>query len=127
MALEPPTDSVAEVLVTDPDGEMLTLSTIHSAKGLEWRCVFVIWVAEGKFPSMYNVDDDSIEEERRLMYVATTRAKTLLYLTYPITIFDRSIGSVLGKPSRFIEDIPHEVLESMMLVEEAHDEDELPY
>src|SRR5262249_23210947 len=79
MALEPPTDSVGDVLAADPEEGLLTLSTIHSAKGLEWRAVFVIWAAEGKFPSDYNLhDDDEVEEERRLMYVATTRAKEQL-------------------------------------------------
>jgi ATP-dependent DNA helicase UvrD/PcrA len=120
MALEPPTDSVADVLAVDPDEGLLTLSTIHSAKGLEWHAVFVIWAAEGKFPSSYNVhDDDEIEEERRLMYVATTRAKEQLYLTYPINIFDRSLGIVIGKPSRFIEDIPAEQLRPVTLVEDV--------
>ncbi len=120
MALEPPTDSVGDVLAVEPEEGLLTLSTIHSAKGLEWHSVFVIWAADGKFPSNYNLhDDDEIEEERRLMYVATTRAKEQLYLTYPINIFDRSLGIVLGKPSRFIEDLPPAQLRPVSLVEEA--------
>ncbi len=119
MALEPPTDSVGDVLAADPDEGVLTLSTIHSAKGLEWHAVFVIWAAEGKFPADYNIHDaDELEEERRLMYVATTRAKDELYLTYPITIFDRSFGMVMGKPSRFIEDISPELLRPLTLVEQ---------
>jgi DNA helicase-2/ATP-dependent DNA helicase PcrA len=120
MALEPPTDSVGDVLAVDPDEGLLTLSTIHSAKGLEWHSVFVIWAADGKFPSSYNVhDDDEIEEERRLMYVATTRAKEQLYITYPINIFDRSLGIVMGKPSRFIEDLPPQQLRPVTLIEDA--------
>jgi len=120
MALEPPTDSVGDVLAVDPEEGLLTLSTIHSAKGLEWHSVFVIWAAEGKFPSSYNVhDDDEIEEERRLMYVATTRPKEQLYLTYPINIFDRGLGMVMGKPSRFIEDLPVEQLRPVTLVEDS--------
>ncbi|MFI5396638.1 MAG: ATP-dependent helicase [Candidatus Binatia bacterium] len=120
MALEPPSDSVADVLAVDPDEGLLTLSTIHSAKGLEWHSVFVIWAAEGKFPSEYNLhDEEEVEEERRLMYVATTRAKQQLYITYPISIYDRSIGFVMGKPSRFIENLPHELLRPVTLVEEA--------
>jgi DNA helicase-2/ATP-dependent DNA helicase PcrA len=119
MALEPPTDSVGDVLAADPEEGLLTLSTIHSAKGLEWHSVFVIWAAEGKFPSEYNVhSDEELEEERRLMYVATTRAKEQLYVAYPITIYDRGYGIVMGKPSRFIEDIPREVLRPVRLVEE---------
>ncbi len=119
MALEPPTDSVSDVLAVEPDEGLLTLSTIHSAKGLEWHSVFVIWAADGRFPSSYNVhDEQEIEEELRLMYVATTRAKEQLYLTYPMAIFDRSLGMVMGKPSRFIEDLPPELLRPVTLTEE---------
>jgi len=120
MALEPPTDSVGNVLAVDPDEGLLTLSTIHSAKGLEWHSVFVIWAADGKFPSNYNLhDDDELEEERRLMYVATTRAKEQLYISYPITIFDRGVGIVMGKPSRFIEDLPADQLRQVTLIEDS--------
>jgi DNA helicase-2/ATP-dependent DNA helicase PcrA len=119
MALEPPSDSVADVLAVEPDEELLTLSTIHSAKGLEWHAVFVIWAAEGKFPSMYSLAEDEIEEERRLMYVATSRAKDELYVTYPIQIFDRGMGSVMGRPSRFLQDISESLLRPMRLVEEV--------
>jgi len=97
----------------------LTLSTIHSAKGLEWHAVFIIWAAEGRFPSSFNVDDDEIEEERRLMYVAATRAKAELYLTYPIHMFERGVGFVMGKPSRFIEGLPEGILQPVSLVDEA--------
>jgi DNA helicase-2/ATP-dependent DNA helicase PcrA len=122
MALEPPTDSVADVVATDPEEGLLTLSTIHSAKGLEWHSVFVIWAAEGKFPSDYNMHSaEELEEERRLMYVATTRAKDQLYLSYPISIYDRSIGVVMGKPSRFVEDLPRELLRPVTLVEAQSD------
>jgi DNA helicase-2/ATP-dependent DNA helicase PcrA len=120
MALEPPTDSVGGVLAAGSEDEgLVTLSTIHSAKGLEWHTVFVLWVADGRFPSIYNVHDDAeIEEERRLMYVAVTRAKDRLYLTYPIEIYDRGAGVVLGKPSRFIEDVGEELLEPIALIDE---------
>jgi DNA helicase-2/ATP-dependent DNA helicase PcrA len=121
MALEPPTDSVAGVLAGDGEDEgLVTLSTIHSAKGLEWRTVFVLWVADGRFPSMYGVHDDAdIEEERRLMYVAVTRAKDQLYLTYPVEMYDRGLGLVLGKPSRFIEGLGEDLLEPVALVDAA--------
>jgi DNA helicase-2/ATP-dependent DNA helicase PcrA len=119
VALEPPADSVGDVLAADPDEGLLTLSTVHSAKGLEWHAVFVIWAADGRFPSVYSLRDDEIEEERRLMYVAATRAKDDLYLTYPIAIFDRGLGIVMGKPSRFIESIPRETLRPVMLVEQS--------
>jgi DNA helicase-2/ATP-dependent DNA helicase PcrA len=121
MALEPPTDSVGDVLsATDDDEGLLTLSTIHSAKGLEWHSVFIIWAAEGRFPSYYNLDtSDDLEEERRLMYVAATRAKQHLYLVFPVNIYDRALGLVLGKPSRFIDDIARDVLRPVTLVDDA--------
>jgi DNA helicase-2/ATP-dependent DNA helicase PcrA len=120
MALEPPTDSVGGILAADaPDEGLVTLSTIHSAKGLEWHTVFVLWAADGRFPSLYTVGDDAdLEEERRLMYVAITRAKDLVYLTYPIEIYDRGVGVILGKPSRFIADIDQSLLEPIALVDE---------
>lgn len=120
MALEPPSDSVAGVLAEESEDEgYLTLSTIHSAKGLEWRVVFLIWAAEGRFPSSLALDPDALEEERRLMYVAVTRAKDLLYITYPIDVFDRSRGVVLGKVSRFLENIPRDILPTLHLVQES--------
>ena len=123
MALEPPNSSVGDVLATDRDEEgVLTLSTIHSAKGLEWHSVFIIWAVEGRFPSLYNKEDDELEEERRLMYVAATRAKENLFISYPINIFDRATGMVLSKPSRFLEDIPRRILKPIFLIEEE-DED----
>jgi DNA helicase-2/ATP-dependent DNA helicase PcrA len=121
MALEPPGDSVGDVLASEPDEGLLTLSTIHSAKGLEWQAVFIIWAADGRFPSTYSLRDDDLEEERRLMYVAATRAKQHLYISYPIHIFDRGLGMVMGKPSRFIEGLPPEVLPSLTLVDESAD------
>jgi len=118
MALEPPSDSVGDVLAVDREEGMLTLSTIHSAKGLEWHSVFIIWAVDGRFPSLYNKKEEEFEEERRLMYVAATRAKENLYITYPINIFDRATGLVLSKPSRFLDDIPRKILEPVILMEE---------
>src|SRR5207249_4973163 len=120
MALEPPTDSVGEVLAAEVDEGLLTLSTIHSAKGLEWKAVFVIWLVDGRFPSYHNLhDDEDLEEERRLLYVAVTRAKEHLYLTYPIDIYDRATGMVLGQPSRFVEGVPGGVLATVQVIEES--------
>ena len=119
MALEPPTDSVGDVLAAEVDEGLLTLSTIHSAKGLEWRAVFVIGMVDGRFPSLYNLrDQEEVEEERRLLYVAVTRAKEHLFLTYPIDIYDRSSGMVLGKPSRFVDGLPETLLPGLQVVEE---------
>jgi len=119
-ALEPPSDSVGGTLAEGEEEGRLTLSTIHSAKGLEWHTVFVIWAAEGKFPGQYAaVNPAELEEERRLCYVAVTRAKRLLYLSYPIQFYDRSMGPSFGRPSRFVSDVDPSLLRSMALVEEA--------
>ncbi|HEX2227545.1 MAG TPA: ATP-dependent helicase [Candidatus Binatia bacterium] len=122
MALEPPSDSVAGVLAVNPDEGPLVLSTIHSAKGLEWHSVFIVWALEGRFPSFYNISSDlDLEEERRLLYVAATRAKENLYITYPIKVFDRGLRMVLSRPSQFIEGIAEDLLEPMTLVDEEQD------
>lgn len=124
MALEPPNDSVGDTLAVDKEEEgMLTLSTIHSAKGLEWHSVFIIWAVDGRFPSLYNKKDEEFEEERRLMYVAATRAKENLFITYPINIFDRATGLVLSKPSRFLDGIPRKMLEPVILMEDDDQRD----
>jgi DNA helicase-2/ATP-dependent DNA helicase PcrA len=119
MALEPPTASVADFAETDKTDELLTLSTIHSAKGLEWHTVFVLWVLDGRFPSIHAIHDEAqLEEERRLLYVATTRAEENLFLTHPINAFDQASGMVFSKPSRFIEEIPAAYYENLKLVRE---------
>ena len=120
LALEPPDASAVGVDVPDRDDERMVLSTIHSAKGLEWQCVFVIWVVDGRFPSVYSfVADDELEEERRLFYVAVTRAKRHLFLTYPINVFDKGSGMLLSKPSRFLEPVAPALLDQLVLVEEG--------
>src|SRR6185295_7231015 len=119
MALEPPNDSVDSVLAVDPEEGPLVLSTIHSAKGLEWHSVFIIWALEGRFPSYYNINtNDDLEEERRLLYVAATRAKENLYISYPTRIFDRGSRMILSRPSQFIEGISEDLLEPAALVDE---------
>ncbi|MDP2647351.1 MAG: ATP-dependent helicase [Desulfobacterales bacterium] len=113
MALEPPSASVDNSLsVSETSGESrLTLSTIHSAKGLEWHTVFIIWVLDGRFPPLHSMKKhEELEEELRLMYVAMTRAQELLYLTLPMQIYDRSAGKILNRPSRFVELIPDTIL-----------------
>jgi DNA helicase II / ATP-dependent DNA helicase PcrA len=122
LALEPPDGSAVDVDAPDRDDERMVLSTIHSAKGLEWQCVFVIWVVDGKFPSIYSfVTDDELEEERRLFYVAVTRAKRHLFLTYPINVFDKSSGMLLSKPTRFLDHVSPAMFEQLALVEEGYD------
>jgi DNA helicase II / ATP-dependent DNA helicase PcrA len=122
LALEPPDASAAAVNPPDVDDEQLVLSTIHSAKGLEWQCVFVIWALDGKFPSLYSFGaDEDLEEERRLFYVAVTRAKRHLYVTYPINVFDKSSGMWLAKPTRFLDHVPSHCMDVLALVEEGRD------
>lgn len=119
MAIEPPQDSVTDVESDINESEFLTLSTIHSAKGLEWHSVFIINACEGLFPSSQSFDsNDSLEEERRLMYVAATRAKQNLYVSYPMNIFDRRTGFVISKPSRFITTLNENLAEYWLLKEE---------
>ncbi|MFP7753172.1 ATP-dependent helicase [Thermodesulfobacteriota bacterium B35] len=81
-ALDPPETDTATLSGDDEVGRLI-LSTIHSAKGLEWDVVFVIGLAEGRFPQPRTVPGEQWEEERRLLYVAATRARKQLYLTYP--------------------------------------------
>ncbi|MGD8942620.1 MAG: ATP-dependent helicase [Desulfobacterales bacterium] len=113
MALEPPTASFENSLYTEAVGtDRLTLSTVHSAKGLEWSTVFVIWTLDGRFPSVHSLHkEDELEEELRLMYVAATRAKENLFFTYPSNVWDRSTGLILNQPSRFLDNIPEDILE----------------
>ncbi|HTK82313.1 MAG TPA: 3'-5' exonuclease, partial [Bacteroidota bacterium] len=119
LALEPPESSIVDVAAPGSDTEYLTLSTIHSAKGLEWRAVFLIFALDGRFPSSRAVDDiEELEEERRLMYVACTRAKEHLFITYPINVYDRESGMVLTKRSRFLDGLDEKLLEPWVVGEE---------
>jgi DNA helicase-2/ATP-dependent DNA helicase PcrA len=105
-----PTGSRAE-----PDEEKLVLSSIHQAKGLEWKVVFLVWLADGMFPNgrILEADDqDMFEEERRLFYVALTRSKDELYLTYPQINPKSYSGDIITRPSRFLEDCPEDMLET---------------
>jgi DNA helicase II / ATP-dependent DNA helicase PcrA len=116
LALEPSGESVVDITAPGPDDEKLVLSTIHSAKGLEWNSVFVIYALDGRFPNTRAaLSEESMEEERRLMYVACTRARDHLYITYPINIYDRESGMILSKPSRFIAGMPENLLDMFVV------------
>ena len=118
LALEPPDTSVVDIEEGAHKDEFLTLSTIHSAKGLEYKAVFIIGAVDGKFPSMFSFNtQDELDEELRLMYVAVTRAKTHLAITYPIDIFDYSTNMVLSKPSRFFDGIGQDIIEKWVIEE----------
>jgi DNA helicase-2/ATP-dependent DNA helicase PcrA len=116
-----PTGIVGEDVVSGgEEDELLTLTSVHQAKGLEWKAVFLIWAAEGKFPSPRSLKEiDSEEEERRLWYVALTRAQNELYLTYPLMIVDYNRQTVLQKPSRFVMECPPALFEVWSLEEDA--------
>ena len=105
-----------EATATQDETEMVTLSSVHQAKGLEWKAVFVIWMTDGMFPSSRSLDnEDAIEEERRLFYVAVTRAKDELYLTYPHMRLNAGYGEMMQRPSRFLGELPKALLEEWQI------------
>ncbi len=97
--------------------EKITLSSVHQAKGLEWKVVFVVWLVEGGFPSGRSMSSErDVEEERRLFYVASTRAKNRLFLCYPLmSEGSRASGSYLRKPSRFLTELSPAVVHKMFV------------
>jgi DNA helicase-2/ATP-dependent DNA helicase PcrA len=111
-----------DVAAEEGERERVTLSTIHQAKGLEWRVVFVVWLAEGRFPTARAED---MEEERRLFYVACTRAKDELLLCYPMVARDRYRVDVILETSRFLSELPDETYQRWQ-VQEAEPSAELP-
>jgi DNA helicase-2/ATP-dependent DNA helicase PcrA len=89
----------------------VTLSTVHSAKGLEWNTLFTIWMVDGWFPSSRSYDAfEDLEEERRLLYVAATRAKQHLYFISPMSGYDSATVGSYGSVSRFLDPIPETLL-----------------
>lgn len=104
VSLEPPAS--VEVDADDAEDEWISLSTVHSAKGLEWHTVFVMGLCDGHFPSGYALDsDDSIEEERRLLYVAVTRAERNLFLLAP-KVVQRRGQTGLGQGCLLLDEVP---------------------
>jgi DNA helicase-2/ATP-dependent DNA helicase PcrA len=104
-----------DILLPDEKEEgVVVLSTIHRAKGLEWGVVFIPWLLEGHFPLSYtHGDSEAIEEERRLFYVAATRAKNELYLLYPRFTHEQK---VIHKPSPFLQEMPTHLYEVWEIV-----------
>jgi DNA helicase II / ATP-dependent DNA helicase PcrA len=99
--------SAEEVVAAEDPDEKITLSSVHQAKGLEWSRVFMVWLADGAFPSDLALKDMGGEdEERRLFYVAATRAKDELYLVHPLVTRARDHSMVLHRSSRFVEELP---------------------
>jgi DNA helicase-2/ATP-dependent DNA helicase PcrA len=109
LALEPPQstrDVVGRGGSSDEEGDALILSTAHSAKGKEWDAVFLIWAADGWFPMSRALgDEEQLEEERRLMYVAMTRARKHLAVVYPLNAYATRWGAdySLDQLSRFVD------------------------
>ena len=96
----------------DTDTDRVVLSSVHQAKGLEWRAVFVIWLTEGMFPGSRSLEKpDSLEEERRLFYVAITRGRDHLHLCYPLIRLNSGYGEPFQRRSRFLAEIPSHLLE----------------
>ncbi|HTY13617.1 MAG TPA: ATP-dependent helicase [Candidatus Omnitrophota bacterium] len=117
--------TAAEEIVGPGAGEKeaVILTTVHQAKGLEWKVVFIIWLAEGRFPSYLSFGSDKeLEEERRLFYVAVTRSKDQLYLAYPVTYNSRE-GTIVLKASRFIKEISEHRYEKWLVEEEAEEDE----
>jgi DNA helicase-2/ATP-dependent DNA helicase PcrA len=117
IALDPVETALAE---SQSRGEgFVTLSTVHSAKGLEWSALFVIWMVDGWFPSSRAWDAfEDLEEERRLLYVAATRAKQHLYFISPMSSYDTVQGITHGGVSRFLDAIPESALRRATLAGE---------
>jgi DNA helicase-2/ATP-dependent DNA helicase PcrA len=94
----------------EESGDQLVLSTIHQAKGLEWDTVLVIGLREGSFPHFRSLESiQELEEERRLFYVAVTRAKNHLYMLYPERSFSYEYGDVRGDESMFLKELSSEL------------------
>ena len=99
----------AQGAADSPPQDSVTLSSVHQAKGLEWRVVFIIWLTDSMFPNTRAAESQSgegMEEERRLFYVAVTRARDQLYLTYPRLWPKAYTGDAWQLPSRFLESLP---------------------
>jgi DNA helicase-2/ATP-dependent DNA helicase PcrA len=107
-----------DIIEPDEEGEAIVLSTIHRAKGLEWSRVFIIGLTDGSFPSAKSMGDtESEEEERRVFYVALTRAKDELYLCYPIMDNRWHDGYIIKRPSLFIQELPEHAYEKWEIEE----------
>ena len=113
-----------DVVAGEPDDDRVVLSSIHQAKGLEWSRVIVMGLSEGRFPNYRSIaTDEGLEEERRLFYVAVTRAKNELALVYPMLARDRYGVDVILEPSRFVAELPETVYERWTIEREPSSEE----
>jgi len=104
-------DNQGSAPTDEPDADALRLSTIHQAKGLEWKAVFILFANEEMFPSKKAIEESGDAEERRLFYVAVTRAEDELFLCSPMVRRQRDGGMIFLDPSRFLSEIPEELLQ----------------
>ena len=112
------TNVEAEQDRAEEDDEKIRLTTIHQAKGLEFKVVFVVMLCDGMFPSNRSLDSlDGEEEERRLFYVAITRAQDELYLSYPMirTVAGGGSDDMIQQPSRFLNELPGDLVDEWKL------------
>jgi DNA helicase II / ATP-dependent DNA helicase PcrA len=125
VALEPPQSTQDLAGGGDEEDDAVVLSTAHSAKGKEWDAVFVIWAVDGWFPSSRSLgDSEQLEEERRLMYVALTRARNHLAVTYPLHVYAtrRGVDYSIDQLSRFLDRGVRTLMERVVLQEEGSGE-----
>jgi DNA helicase II / ATP-dependent DNA helicase PcrA len=99
----------------ETDQESIKLTTIHQAKGLEYDVVFLIGAAEGQFPGYRTIESGDFEEERRLFYVAVTRAKNELYITYPRVASRPGPGGMMLQPTRFLQELPSDLYDELRI------------
>jgi DNA helicase II / ATP-dependent DNA helicase PcrA len=99
----------------EPDTEAVKMTTVHQSKGLEYDVVFLIGLADGMFPGRRSIESGDVEEERRLFYVAVTRAKNELYLCYPKVATRGGQGGMLLSPSRFLAELDSNLYEPLRI------------
>jgi DNA helicase-2/ATP-dependent DNA helicase PcrA len=113
-----------DVVAAESDDDRVVLTSVHQAKGLEWSRIIVLGLSEGRFPSYRSVvTPEGLEEERRLFYVAVTRAKNEVALVYPMLARDRYGVDVILEPSRFVRELPEETYERWTVELAPIDED----
>ncbi|HEY6357295.1 MAG TPA: ATP-dependent helicase, partial [Vicinamibacterales bacterium] len=118
LALEPPSNTHDLAVGDHEEEDVLVLTTAHSAKGKEWDAVFLIWAVDGWFPTSRALNDDAgLEEERRLMYVALTRARHHLAVTYPLQVYGSRRGAdySIDQLSRFLDRGVRETMERVVV------------
>jgi DNA helicase-2/ATP-dependent DNA helicase PcrA len=99
----------------DPDSDAVKLTTVHQAKGLEYDVVFVIGLADGQFPGRRSIEAGDVEEERRLFYVAVTRARNELYLCFPKIASRPGPGGMINSPSRFLQELSPKLYQELKI------------